>query len=108
MIAACLLLASAVAANADWTTMSIGTQYPTWHQAGYTSETIDDVIYITERVNGTLISPYDTDNSCPAGTPGNRRGFRSQTFANPHVIVNDNGEWLIQGYGDVFTESTAD
>jgi hypothetical protein len=101
------MLASAVAAQASWTTMTIGTQYPTWHQSGY-SDTIDDVIYITERVSGTIISPYDTDNSCAGGTTGNRRGFRSQTFANPHILNADNGDWLIQGYGDVFTESTPD
>jgi hypothetical protein len=99
---------AATTAHAAWSTISLDTSYPNWHQWGYTDHVrgydnyivpgdyIGDVIYFTHR-NGSGEVIYSASTNT---------GFRDQLIANPHVVIDDSGNWLIQGYGeDTFTDT---
>jgi hypothetical protein len=90
-VLAAVVLCVASAAHADWNHMRIDTTYPVWHEWGYGNDSVDDEIYFTHRDANGVRSPT---------------GFGDQIIANPHVQYNDNGDWLIMGYGEnTFTDT---
>jgi hypothetical protein len=70
-----LIVATAAPLAAQWSTISLDQPYRYWHR----------------DPDGTLFD--DVLNLSPGA-------FNNQVIANPHVQYNDNGEWLIMGYGD--------
>lgn len=86
----------------DWTTMSIG------GGAQWDVDGVPDGIYSWWRRDGS--SQYIDDVVHLANAPANGRPdgpFRNQILANPKVVYNDAGEWLIMGYGDNNLDDTA-
>ncbi|HEX8169757.1 MAG TPA: hypothetical protein VF824_04360 [Thermoanaerobaculia bacterium] len=84
--------------SAQWSTLTTSTLYPTWYDA-------------TPCATKTLPSPIDDviHFACPPAGYGSQTAgarFTDQIIANPHVVVNDAGEWLIIGYGEnTFTDT---
>jgi hypothetical protein len=72
-LALALLVAAPLAA--EWSTLSIDQTYPSWHR----------------DPDGTLF------NDVLSLSPDN---FNNQVLSNPHIQYNDDGQWLIMGYGD--------
>src|SRR6476660_2386634 len=81
-----VVLFIAASASAQWRTMTIDNTYPDWYENGHTTpdQQVHDVLQFT-KWNGTI---RDTSEA----------QWEDQIIANPHVVKNDAGEWIIVGY----------
>lgn len=70
-----LAISTALPAFSQWSTMTLDTRYESFYDV-LTASSKNDVVNLSPDL------------------------FRDQVFANPHVLLDDSGNWIITGYGD--------